>query len=110
MCVHELTSCADCPTPEQQSAQHEADVNALERAFARALSRTTRRPDPAPIRVVPVPTTSLHEPDHDPRVEWDPQRYRIGTNPNPSFVPIQLPGNAEELFARLAQARPEWVR
>lgn len=109
MCIHELTSCADCPTPEQQSAKHEADVAAVMAAFARAEAHVTRRPAPHPIRVVPVPTTSMHETDVAPGIDWDPQRHRIGTNANPSFVPIQVPGNAQDLFARLAQARPEWV-
>lgn len=108
MCIHELTSCADCPTPEQQSAKHEADVAAIMAAYARAESRTMRvLPEPHPIRVVPVPTTSRPE---APREGWDPHRHRIGTNPNPSFVPIQVPGNVEALFAQLAQARPDWVR
>jgi hypothetical protein len=109
MCIHELDSCAWCPTPEQTTAQHEADIAAMERAIFRALQAPSL-PAPHAVRVVPVPTTSMHEPDHDPRVEWDPHRHRIGTNVYPSFVPVERPEDIDLALARLLSAHPDWVR
>lgn len=120
MCVHDISVCADCPTEEQQESARQAAVAAWERAFARAATAPAA-PAPIPVTIVPVPSTSRYDLESDRPYSqgWDGRIHRMGTNPYPSRVPVQhrppvtpapvTPVPVSDLFARLAQARPEWV-